>query len=103
MPYTRIHEFRHYHPEPKGPFANPRGTIITREYPVDWQRGDEPYYPIATPESAALLAKYQAELARYNQAAERSNGSAVVCGGRLGQYRYYDMDKSVAAALELAV
>ena len=92
VPYTRIHEFRHYHPEAQGAFAKPKGTIITREYPADWRKGDEPYYPIATAESAALLAKYQAEAAKI---------PGLVIGGRLGGYKYYDMDKSIAAALSL--
>ena len=94
VPYTRIHEFRHYHPEPKGPFANPHGTIVTREYPADWHKGDEPYYPVANAESAALLAKYRDEAAKI---------PGLTIGGRLGQYRYYDMDKSIAAALETEI
>jgi len=104
VPYTRIHEFKHYHPEATGAFAKPKGTIVTREYPADWQKGDEPYYPIDTPESAALLAKYQEEVVRLN---ERLNPStpqtSLVVGGRLGGYKYYDMDKSIAAALKLEI
>lgn len=95
VPFTRIHEFRHYHPEAKGAFAKPKGTIVTREYPSDWKKGDEPYYPIATPESAALLAKYQEEVARFNAGSPHP----LILGGRLGAYKYYDMDKSFAAAL----
>ena len=98
--YTRIHEFLHYHPEMQGAFAKPRGTIVTREYPADWQKGDEPYYPIDTPESRALLAKYQAEVDALNRAAGRP---LITVGGRLGGYRYYDMDKSVAAALKVEI
>lgn len=90
VPYTRIHEFRHYHPEACGAFAKPQGTIITREYSAAWKPGDEPYYPIDNAESRALLAKYQAEAAKYPN---------LIVGGRLGAYRYYDMDKSIAAAL----
>ena len=101
VPHTRIHEFRHYHPEASGPFSNPRGTIITREYPSDWQKGDEPYYPINTPESAALLAKYQSEVDRFNHWAQGAGHQRIVVGGRLGGYQYYDMDKSVAAALRV--
>ena len=100
VPHTRIHEFRHYHPEMKGAFAKPRGTVITREYPADWQKGDEPYYPIDTPESRALLAKYQAEVDALNRAAVRP---LITVGGRLGGYKYYDMDKSVAAALKVEI
>lgn len=94
VPYTRIHEFRHYHPEARGAFAKPQGTIITREYSDAWKPGDEPYYPIDNADSRALLAKYRAEAAKYPN---------LVIGGRLGAYRYYDMDKSIAAALALEI
>lgn len=94
IPYTRIHEFRHYHPERRGDFAKPKGTIITREYPADWQKGDEPYYPIKNADSDALLAKYQAEVAKIPK---------LVVGGRLGGFKYYDMDKSIEAALAVKV
>jgi len=100
VPYTRIHEFRHYHPEAKGAFAKPKGTIITREYPADWQKGDEPYYPINTPESAALLARYQEEVESFNSSLKTQN-SKLVIDGRLGGYKYYDMDKSIAMALKV--
>lgn len=94
VPYTRIHEFRHYHPEARGAFAKPQGTVITREYSDAWKPGDEPYYPIDNADSRALLAKYRAEAAKYPN---------LVIGGRLGAYRYYDMDKSIAAALALEI
>ena len=61
-----------------------------REFSKTWKPGDEPYYPISNPDSAALLAKYQAEAAKIR---------GLTVGGRLGHYRYYDMDKSIAAAL----
>jgi len=94
VPYTRIHEFRHYHPEKTGPFAHPRGTIVTREYSKAWEPGEEPYYPIDTAESRELLARYQAEVAKIPN---------LIVGGRLGAYRYFDMDKSMAAALALEI
>ena len=73
-----------------------------REYPKAWSAGDEPYYPIDTPESAALLKKYQAELERFNRTIEQSNNRTILqVGGRLGGYRYLDMDQSVAAALHM--
>ena len=90
--FTRIHEFKHYHPENKGAMEAP-STIICREYPKTWEPGDEPYYPVDTPESRELLAKYRAEAAKV---------PGLVIGGRLGEYKYYDMDKSVARALETA-
>ena len=86
VPYTRIIEHKHFE------FGTGKGTVITKEYPADWKRGDEPYYPINDDRNNALFAKYQ-ELA-----AKEKN---VLFGGRLGQYRYYDMDKVIAAALEM--
>ena len=104
VPYTRIHEFKHYHPEGRGKREEGRGiplwgfdadkTVIMREYSKTWESGDEPYYPIASPESAALLKRYQDEAAKIPN---------LVVGGRLGGYKYYDMDQAMAAALELDV
>ena len=89
IPYTRIHEFKHFHPERKEVFASDQ-TIICREYPADWKLGDEPYYPVNAESSAALLAKYREEAATCPN---------IVIGGRLGEYCYYDMDKVIARAL----
>ena len=93
VPYTRIHEFKHYHPEWREVMES-RKTLVMREYPMDWKRGDEPYYPIVTPESSAMLSRYR-ELA-----AKRF--PHVVFGGRLGEFRYLDMDQAIASALKLA-
>ena len=90
--FTRIHEFKHYHPENRAVMESP-STIICREYPKEWKPGDEPYYPVDTPESRALADRYRAEAAKV---------PGLVVGGRLGEYKYYDMDKSVARALETA-
>ena len=98
VPYTRIHEFKHYHPERKDVMQSPK-TIIMREYPQNWKLGDEPYYPINNPESAAILARYQAEVAAFNSSTLNSNTPKLIVGGRLGGYKYYDMDQSIAAAL----
>lgn len=87
VPYTRIIEHKHFE------FGQGEGTIITREYPVTWKRGDEPYYPMNDERNNELFAEYQ-------KLAEKERG--VLFGGRLGQYRYYDMDKVIAAALEMA-
>lgn len=84
IPYTRIIEHKHFE------FGKQKDTVITREYPANWQKGDEPYYPINNEENNTLYAKYK-ELA-----AKEKN---VLFGGRLGQYRYYDMDKVIEAAL----
>ena len=87
IPYTRIIEHKHFE------FGTGKGTVITREYPAEWKRGDEPYYPINDERNNALFAAYQ-ELAKKEK--------GVLFGGRLGQYRYYDMDKVIASALDLA-
>ncbi len=87
IPYTRIIEHKHFE------FGKQEDTVITREYPVTWKRGDEPYYPINDEQNNALYEKYKA------LADKESN---VLFGGRLGQYRYYDMDKVIRAALDMA-
>lgn len=92
VPYTRIHEFKHYHPENREIMLRTK-TVIMREYPCAWKSGDEPYYPVNTEESQSLLAKYHEECKRHPW---------LVVGGRLGEYRYYDMDQSVGRALEVA-
>ena len=87
IPYTRIIEHKHFE------FGTQPDTVITREYPASWKRGDEPYYPINDERNSSLYSEY-AELA-----AKEKN---VFFGGRLGQYKYYDMDKVIAEALKLA-
>lgn len=86
VPYTRIIEHKHF------VFGKGDKTVITREYPADWTPGSEPYYPVNDEKNQSL---YQ----RYHQLAQGEEG--VIFGGRLGQYRYYDMDKVVAVALAL--
>ena len=93
VPYTRIHEFKHFHPEDAETMRRPF-TAVCREYPAAWKPGDEPYYPVSNPQSDALLARYREEAAR--------EFPGMTVGGRLGEYKYYDMDKSVARALETA-
>ena len=90
--YTRIHEFKHFHPErTNGAYAENSGkTVIVKEYSKTWRRGDEPYYPVNTEDDRTKLAQYQ-DLA--------SQDPRVIFGGRLGQYAYYDMDKTIASAL----
>ncbi len=92
IPYTRIHEFKHYHPEDKAVMSCGK-TIIMREYPRAWKLGDEPYYPVNDPASQALLEKYSEEAGKIK---------GLFIGGRLGEYRYYDMDQSIAKALEIS-
>ena len=86
-PYTRIIEHKHFE-FGKGERGK---TVITREYPADWKRGDEPYYPVNDSKNNSLYKQYQ-ELA----SKETEN---VIFGGRLGQYRYYNMDQVIGAAL----
>ncbi|MBQ8124306.1 MAG: NAD(P)-binding protein [Kiritimatiellae bacterium] len=93
VPYTRIHEFKHYHPEQKD-VMECENTIIMREYSASWKLGDEPYYPIDNAESRELLAKYQSEAVKVEK---------LVVGGRLGGYKYYDMDRSIEASLKVAL
>ena len=85
VPYTRIIEHKHfeYGIQPK--------TIITKEYPADWHKGDEPYYAMNNDKNNSLYTKYKT-LA--------DNEGKVIFGGRLGMYKYFDMDDTIAAALE---
>lgn len=87
VPYTRVIEHKHFE------FGTQPDTCITREYPAVWHKGEEPYYPINDQRNNELFAKYQ-ELAAQEK--------KVLFGGRLGQYRYYDMDKVIEAALTMA-
>jgi UDP-galactopyranose mutase len=92
VPFTRIHEFRHFHPERKYPDDK---TVVVREYSRFAETGDEPYYPINTPEDRAKLERYR-ELAK-QEAAERR----VLFGGRLGTYKYLDMHMAIGSALSM--
>lgn len=86
IPFTRIIEHKHFE------FGDQPTSIITREYPATWEPGDEPYYPINDERNTALYEQYR-ELAE-------SEGN-VVFAGRLGGYKYYDMDKAIDAAFDL--
>lgn len=85
IPYTRIIEHKHFE------FGTQKGTVITKEYPEEWCEGEEPYYPVNNERNDVLLLQYQ-ELAKTRP--------YVVFGGRLGQYKYYDMDKVIGSALK---
>ncbi|NLL38544.1 MAG: UDP-galactopyranose mutase [Clostridiales bacterium] len=87
VPWTRIIEHKHFE------FGQQPTTVISREYSAEWKPGTEPYYPINDERNETLAEKYRA------LAAKRED---VIFGGRLGQYKYYDMDKVIAAALEAA-
>jgi UDP-galactopyranose mutase len=92
VPFTRIHEFRHFHPERDYPSDK---TVIVREYSRFAKPGDEPYYPINTPDDRAMLARYR-ELARKETA-----DANVLFGGRLGTYKYLDMHMAIGSALTM--
>jgi UDP-galactopyranose mutase len=89
VPYTRIHEFRHFHPERDYPQDR---TVIMREYSRFAEGDDEPYYPVGTPQDRAMLL-------RYREKAKAEPG--VVFGGRLGTYQYLDMHMAIASALRM--
>ena len=87
VPYTRIIEHKHFE------FGTQPKTVISREYPSEWQKGEEPYYPVNDEKNNAVYEAYR------KLAAKEEN---VIFGGRLGEYKYYDMDKVVGRALEMA-
>ena len=86
VPYTRVIEHKHFE------FGTQPKTVISREYSAEWSIGAEPYYPINDEKNTELYKRY----------AELAAKSHVMFGGRLGSYRYYDMDKVIRAALELS-
>jgi UDP-galactopyranose mutase len=86
VPYTRIIEHKHFE------FGTQPKTVITREYPETWVEGMEPYYPVNNEHNQKLYQQYRA-LA--------DQEPKVIFGGRLGEYKYYDMDKVVESAFRL--
>jgi UDP-galactopyranose mutase len=89
VPFTRIHEFRHFHPERDYPDDR---SVIMREYSRFAEKGDEPYYPVNTSEDREKLTKYR-ELAKKEP--------MVLFGGRLGTYKYLDMHMAIGSALSM--
>ena len=85
-PYTRVIEHKHFE------YGTSSKTVITREYPVTWEEGKEPYYPVNDEKNQAMFEKYEA-LAKKEQ--------HVIFGGRLAEYKYYDMDKVIESAFKL--
>lgn len=84
-PYTRIIEHKHFE------FGDQEKTIITKEYSKKWESGDEPYYPVNDEKNNHLYKSYKKLAEKYGN---------IIFGGRLGQYRYYDMHQVIAAALQ---
>ena len=89
IPFTRCMEHKHFYPG-----LSVKGTVLTREYPSEWTKGSEPYYPVNNEKNNALYGKYK-ELAR-------EKCPDVIFAGRLGEYKYYDMDAAVKRAVEIA-
>jgi UDP-galactopyranose mutase len=87
IPYTRIIEHKHFE------YGSGKGTIITREYPATWKHGDEPYYPMNDEKNNSLYGKYS------QLAGEHPD---ILFGGRLGQYKYYNMDQVIRQALDMS-
>lgn len=87
VPYTRIIEHKHF------TYGTQPDTVITREYPKTWSKGDEPYYPMNDEKNLNLYEKYTELVAKEGN---------VIFGGRLGMYKYYDMDDTIEAALNCA-
>ena len=93
VPYTRIHEFRHFHPE-RDYYPNDK-TVVVREYSRFAEHGDEPYYPINTPEDRTKLTAYR------ERAKAEAKERKVLFGGRLGTYKYLDMHMAIGSALSM--
>jgi UDP-galactopyranose mutase len=87
IPWTRIIEHKHFE------YGTQEKTVISKEYSTEWTPGMEPYYPVNNDRNDTLFAKYR-ELA--------DKEANVIFGGRLGNYKYYDMDKVIDAALTAA-
>lgn len=86
IPYTRIIEHKHFE------YNDVKGTVITKEYPKNWTREEEPYYPINNDRNNNLFNRYMEKA---------KNEDKVIFGGRLGQYKYFDMDKVIESALDM--
>ncbi|BDA12994.1 UDP-galactopyranose mutase [Aeromonas caviae] len=85
VPFTRIIEHKHFD------FVYTNHTIVTHEYPVEWQLGDEPYYPVNDDKNMALYKKYR----------DLAKSENVIFGGRLAEYKYYDMHQVIKSALNV--
>ncbi|MDL2231413.1 UDP-galactopyranose mutase [Porphyromonadaceae bacterium OttesenSCG-928-L07] len=87
VPFTRIIEHKHFE------FGQQSGTVITREYPQEFCKGDEPYYPVNDQKNTAIYKQYATDAEKLEQ---------VIFGGRLAQYAYFDMDDTIEAAMLMA-
>lgn len=89
VPYTRIIEHKHF--EPENPAFTTNKTVISREFPSEWNSSSEPFYPVNDPKNTSLYQKYKV-------LADRETN--VIFGGRLAEYKYYDMDDIIEKVLE---
>lgn len=88
VPFTRIHEFKHFYPEKK---HNNQATVIYKEYSHLAKKDDDEFYPVNTKEDEKRLSRYEADVKKVPR---------LICGGRLGAYRYFDMDDAIKSGLE---
>ncbi|MGU8265161.1 UDP-galactopyranose mutase [Clostridium perfringens] len=88
IPYTRIIEHKHFE------YGTQEKTVITKEYPSTWEKGDEPYYPVNNDKNNEIYAKYK-------ELADKEN--KIIFGGRLAEYKYYDMHNIIERALECVI
>ena len=92
VPYTRVIEHKHF--EPENPAYNTPKTVISKEFPSEWNNSSEPFYPVNDPKNTNLYQKYK-ELA--------DKETNVIFGGRLAEYKYYDMDDIIEKVLEFSL
>ena len=88
-PYTRIIEHKHF--EPENPAYNQNKTVISKEYSTEWHEGVEPFYPVNDEKNAEVYKKYKEQA---------QNQDKVIFGGRLAEYRYYDMDDVIEKCMK---
>lgn len=102
IPYTRVIEHKHFESFGQSVYDNPK-TVISREYSMEWQDGMEPYYPINDEKNTALFNKYKAEADKLNQTFSKSQEQAIIFGGRLAEYKYYDMAPIIEKVLNINI
>lgn len=101
VPYTRIIEHKHFESFGQSVYDNPK-TIISREYSTEWQPGMEPYYPVNDERNAALYAQYKSLADQDSAPSPNNHTPRILFGGRLAEYKYYDMAPTIEQAINLA-
>lgn len=102
IPYTRIIEHKHFEKFGQAVYDNPK-TVISREYSMEWKDGMEPYYPVNDERNTALFNKYKEEADRLNSSTSRNGDQTVIFGGRLAEYKYYDMAPIIEKVLNINI